>query len=78
MNVMEDAVSEIVEKRKVAFLTVIVTGNEICEWQFYANSKQDFMQLLNEALSGKPVFPIELAQQHDPTWSAYKQFAQAK
>lgn len=78
MNVLEDSISNVVEPRKQAFLTVVVTGNGVCEWQFYAKDQQEFMMLMNEALAGKPVFPIQISLQKDPEWAAYHQFKGAE
>ncbi|HDY7993111.1 TPA: DUF695 domain-containing protein [Vibrio vulnificus] len=74
MNVLEDSISNIVEPQEQAFLTVVVTGNGVCEWQFYAKDHQEFMRLMNEALAGKPIFPIQVSLQKDPEWVGYHQF----
>lgn len=74
MKVLEDRITNAVEPRKHALLTVVVTGNGLCEWQFYARNTNDFMQLLNEALANQPAYPIELSLQKDPEWEAYRQF----
>ncbi len=74
MDELEDAISNAVEPKQQGFLTVVVTGNEIREWQFYARSTEGFMGLLNGALANKPVYPIQLSLQSDPEWLAYKQF----
>ncbi len=74
MNELEDSVSELVESKRQALLTVVVTGNEVCEWQFYAKDQDKFMRLLNQALSGKQEFPIQVSMQKDSDWGAYKQF----
>ena len=78
MNDLEESISSIVESKKQAFLTVIVTGNEVCEWQFYSQNKEEFMALLNQALLGKPAFPIQVSLETDPEWAAYKQFRVGK
>jgi hypothetical protein len=75
MDDLEDTITSVVEPKNQGFLTVVVTGNETREWQFYARNTQDFMSLLNGALANKPVFPIELSLQSDPEWEAYKQFS---
>lgn len=74
MNLLEDRISNEVEPNKIGFLTVVVTGNNVCEWQFYAKDQQEFMRLLNKALTGKPRFPIQISFQNDPKWLAYQQF----
>jgi hypothetical protein len=74
MNDLEDSISNLVESNKQAILTVVVTGNEVAEWQFYSKNQEDFMGLLNQALAGKVAFPINISLQEDPEWDAYKQF----
>lgn len=74
MKLLEDSITNTVEPAKQAFLMTIVTGNEVREWQFYTRDKAEFMALLNKALSGKPVFPIQLSSQDDSQWAAYLQF----
>ncbi|KKL95621.1 hypothetical protein LCGC14_1852770 [marine sediment metagenome] len=74
MNDLEDSISSLVESKSQAILTIVVTGNEVAEWQFYAKSQEDFMGLLNQALAGKEVFPIEVSLQKDPEWAAYNKF----
>lgn len=78
MNDLEEAVSAAVEKEHIGILTMVVTGNGVCEWQFYARSHDEFMGTLNKALAGKPRFPIELSLQQDPQWSAYSKFSRTK
>ena len=74
MNEFEESVTELVESEEKAYLTLIVTGNEVCEWQFYTKNKVEFMTLLNQALSGKKSLPIQLSVETDPDWSAFKQY----
>lgn len=78
MNVLEDSISHAVEPAKQAFLMVAVTGNEVCEWMFYAKDQQEFMRLMNEALAGKQVFPIQISLENDPEWVAYRQLRESK
>jgi hypothetical protein len=78
MHDLEDSISEAAEKEKVGVLTMIVTGNGVCELQFYATSHEKFMHVVNVALAGKSRFPINISLQSDPNWSAYAKFAKAK
>lgn len=78
MNDFEDSVTSAVEKQRIGILTVVVTGNGVAEWQFYARSHEDFMRILNQALAGKPRFPVQISLQNDPQWSAYAKFSKAK
>ena len=78
MTDMEERVRAAVETAGQAYLTVVVTGNGVCEWQFYSKESRMFIQMLNEALSGRPVYPIQISDQEDPEWSAYKRFSEAE
>jgi hypothetical protein len=75
MDDLEESLSHVVESTGKAVLTVIVTGNEVREWQFYTRSQDEFMRLLNQALAGKPRFPIEISTDDDPDWEAYSKFS---
>jgi hypothetical protein len=54
----------------VGVLVAVVTGNGTKEWRFYTPSHDDFMRALNEALAGKPKFPIEISSFVDDQWLA--------
>ena len=70
MVLLEDLL-QVLEEKRVAFLTVSVTCNGVKEWQWYSRDHAETLKELNAALSGHPPFPIEIIQQHDPQWSAY-------
>ena len=76
MNELEDSITSTIEPSKNGLLTVVVTGNGACKWKFYAKNRNEFLLLLDEALSGKPKFPIWISVQQDPDWLSYKQFGQ--
>jgi hypothetical protein len=44
------------------------TGGGIKEWCYYVKSYDRYMADLNNALAGKPRFPIEIMHDSDPTW----------
>ena len=71
----EDTITISVESTGNACFTIKVTGNYVCEWQFYAKDKERFMIQLNSALKGNPPLPIKISAQSDPDWSGYKRFA---
>ncbi|MFH1998218.1 MAG: DUF695 domain-containing protein [Planctomycetota bacterium] len=77
MVLLEDLMDRAIEDSGQAFLTVVVTGNGVKEWQWYTKSEAEFMSLLNRALSGHEVFPIQISAQPDPEWSAYMNFLNA-
>jgi len=74
----EDLLSAAVETQRVGLLTTVVTGNGVVEWQYYATSHESFMATLNKALSSLPKYPVSIALQEDPTWSAYSRFTAKK
>jgi Family of unknown function (DUF695) len=55
-------------------LALVVTGDDLKEWTFYAESIDLFMDTLNEALAGKPIVPIEIHNDEDPEWTVYTRF----
>lgn len=74
MNEMEERLLKTLEGTGQAVLTVIVTGNGIREFQWYAPSPDIMMAGLNKALAGLPPLPIEISGEEDPNWEAYGNF----
>jgi hypothetical protein len=74
MNLLEDSLEPILDQDDFATLVLVTTGENFREWTYYAKSDEAFIQRLNLALAGLPVFPIEVHTAHDPTWSMYEQF----
>ena len=74
MDLMEDALKPSVEESGAAILAVVMTGEGLREWTYYAASEHEFMDNLNRALSGHDVFPIEIHINDDPEWVAYDDF----
>jgi len=58
----------------ISHLMLVVTGNGRKEWHWYVKNVEDWMQQLNSALAGKPVFPIQIENSHQPAWSLYHGF----
>jgi Family of unknown function (DUF695) len=75
MGELEDLLMPAFEGQKKAFLTVIVTGNGVREWQWYACDKDKVMKLVNETLGKKDPYPVEFVFQDDPEWQAYSRFS---
>ena len=73
----ENLIESGIEKPRTAIMTVAVTCNGVREWQLYAKDETAFMEALNRTLAGHPVYPIEIAHQIDPEWSAWKKFINA-
>lgn len=74
MDAMEDALEPIVEKDNFATLALVSTGENLREWTYYVKSENEFMVRLNQALAGKPAFPIEVHTASDPQWATYETF----
>jgi hypothetical protein len=74
MSELEDLLEEGLEGVCQAFLTVIVTGNGVREWQWYARDTDVIIDLVNKTLGHLEPFPIELSFQDDPEWEGYSQF----
>jgi hypothetical protein len=75
MGELEDLLMPAFEGKKTAFLTVIVTGNGVREWQWYAQDKDAVMKLVNVTLGRKEPYPIEFVFEDDPDWQAYSRFS---
>jgi hypothetical protein len=74
MGQFEELVETALETARQAFLSVIVTGNGVREWQWYSRDPNETMELVNEALAGRDPFPVEFSLQEDPEWEAYSRF----
>jgi Family of unknown function (DUF695) len=77
MDELEDLLMPALESAKVAFLTVIVTGNGVREWQWYSRSAEALIDTMNKCLGSLPAFPISISAQKDPDWATYQQFLDA-
>jgi hypothetical protein len=74
MTQLEDLLVSAFEGAAQAFLTIVVTGNGVREWQWYARDRDTVMKLLNETLSEYKPFPIQIGFEDDPSWQAYSRF----
>jgi hypothetical protein len=74
MTRFEDLLLPALEGSRLAFLTAIVTGNGVREWQWYAHVPEDVMKLVNETLGELEPFPVQFSFQDDPLWVGYRQF----
>ena len=61
-------------EREEAFLTVIVTGNGICEWLWHAHYTEAVMESVNQALGEHKPFPIQFSFQDGHEWEGYSPF----
>jgi hypothetical protein len=53
-------------------LVHVSTGMGLKEWIFYARSREEFMNELNELLSGQPQYPIDIVFYEDPRWEVWE------
>jgi len=76
MGELEDLLDAGLEGVEQAFLSVIVTGNGVREWQWYARDPEKIMELVNQTLRHRKPFPVQFSFQDDPEWQGYEQFLQ--
>lgn len=74
MGELEDLMVPVFEGKRKAFLTVVVTGNGVREWQWYATDQDAVMKLVNKALGQHEPFPVEFVFEDDREWQAYSRF----
>ncbi|WP_211442015.1 DUF695 domain-containing protein [Collimonas humicola] len=72
MNDLENLLQPVIESDDRANLVLVSTGNNLREWTYYAKSEKQFISAINQALAGKPPFPIEIHSAADPQWSSYE------
>lgn len=54
-----------------SLLTLVITGGNVKEWQWYTQSPETFMGFLNSVLPQDKPFPISISHQQDNEWLAY-------
>jgi hypothetical protein len=74
MGELEELLQVGLEEVQHAFLTVVVTGNGVREWQWYARDPEKTMELVNETLGHLEPFPVQFSFQSDPDWSGFNGF----
>lgn len=72
MNEFEDVLTSSLQTPGQAIMTAVVTGTGVREWQWYSRDPDETLALLNAALEGKEIPPVEFAGDPDPTWESYK------
>jgi hypothetical protein len=71
---LENLLEPVFANARQAFLTVVVTGNGVREWQWYARDSEAVMMLVNETLGQLDPFPVQFSFQDDPAWIGYSRF----
>jgi hypothetical protein len=74
MTQLEDLLMPAFEDAKEAFLTVVVTGYGVREWQWYARDPDRVMELVNATLGELEPFPVQFSFEDDPEWEGYTRF----
>lgn len=74
MNELEDALAPL-QQDGFSTLALVSTGNNLKEWTYYAQNEGEFFRRLNEALSSKQPFPIEIHASPDPLWTTLEKFS---
>jgi Family of unknown function (DUF695) len=71
MSHLEDLLKAGLEDVRQAFLTVVVTGNGVREWQWYAADPDKVMAQVNKMLGRLEPFPVQFCFENDPEWEGY-------
>lgn len=74
MNLFEAALIDAWRDSGFGYLTMLITGNSICEWQWYVRDFDEGLEIFNEALEDLPTVPIDIHTEEDPKWFAYCNF----
>lgn len=69
---LEDVLDDLAEQG-AAFRAYARTGNNTREFVYYIIGKSGYLELLNQALSQHPEYPIDISFYSDPDWSKYKE-----
>ena len=76
MNQFEEHLVNSWQNAGLGYLTMLITGNNICEWQWYLKDVDEALLILNEAIADLPTLPIDIHTEIDPDWYAYSNFMQ--
>ncbi|QDT96981.1 DUF695 domain-containing protein [Gimesia aquarii] len=76
MNEFEERLEEAWLNTGMGYPTMLITGNQICEWQWYVKHIDQALEALNAALADLPELPIDIHTESDPDWYAYSNFMQ--
>lgn len=76
MNEFEERLEEAWQGSGMGYLTMLITGNQVCEWQWYVKHVDQALEALNTALADLPELPLDIHTEADPDWYAYSNFMQ--
>lgn len=74
----EELLENRMEEKMIGLLTLVVTGHNSKEWQWYTNDPNLFMQELNSSLPQDKALPIKLSHEEDEKWEAYHKWNSVK
>ena len=72
MIVLEDAIEDCIENDQILRHVYSRTGNNLKEFVYYIHDQDTFLEVLNQALSGHPRYPIEINFYQDEQWQDFK------
>lgn len=74
MNQFEDRLVAAWQNAGIGYLTMLITGNNLCEWQWYLKDTDQALRILNEATADLPPLPLDIHTESDPEWYSYSNF----
>lgn len=75
MTKLENLLSHAFEHASQGFLSVVVTGNCLREWQWYVRNPKSTMELVNKTLGELEPFPIQFSfEEEDSDWEVYGRY----
>lgn len=74
MNEFEERLVAAWQDSGMGYLTMLLTGNQICEWQWYVKNTTLALHVLNKAMADLPRLPLDIHTETDPDWYAYSNF----
>jgi hypothetical protein len=74
MNQFEQKLVDAWQETALGFMTMLITGNQMCEWQWYLKDADQALVALNEAATELPPLPIDIHTETDPDWYTYSNF----
>ena len=73
MEQVTNAINGIFKKDEAAIMTGIYTGDGQRNWVFYTVNPSRVQYMLNQALAGFELRPLEIYAEKDPEWLEYKE-----
>jgi hypothetical protein len=74
MSELENLLQPALEGASEGFLSVIVIGDGVREWQWYVRDPKRTMDLVNITLGHLEPFPVRFDFEDDPKWKLYYRF----